>query len=611
MKDKKLFEDFPPVTTKEWLDRITGDLKGADFNRKLVWKTNEGFDVMPFYRQEDLDGIKLNSAAFQKPDNHWLIRQNIIVCDYSEANRKALSLQGRGIDSVGFMIKDPASINEENFRILLKDVDPRTLELNFLSEGMAREAVSFLKSIYTEGDQENSLVRGCFEADPLSRLMANGTLCIPEEKGFDYLASLTRDTLTLAGFRNIQVHGCGFKDAGSDSVREVGFSLAMAVEYLDQLTTRGIDPQEIAGKIRFCFGTGPDYFIEIAKLRAARLLWNVILKKYIPDQNQLPVMRIHSVTTNWNCTVYDSYVNLLRTQTETMSAVLGGADSVTVNPYDAAFSAPGDFSERIARNQQLILRDEAFFEKVADPAAGSYYIEKLTEAISEGSWKLFLKVEEAGGFLASLKSGFIQEEIARIASKRRDDISGRREVLVGTNKYANLKERIPAGKFPNPYRSDNSRNSDPEITPVKPRRGSEELEKIRIAVDRAAHRPVVFLLATGNQVFARARVQFSSGFFGCAGYHIIETEVYGNVQDGMRAALEAKADLIVICSSDQEYRTVAPEVFRGVSGKSIVVVAGNPDSMEELKAAGITNFVSVRSDLCGTLKYYNTILGIS
>ncbi len=610
VKEKKLFEEFPPISTKEWLDRISSDLKGADFNRKLIWKTNEGFDVMPFYRKEDLESIKLNPQIFQKTGNRWLIRQNISVSDYGEANRKALSLLTSGIDSLGFHISDPSTINTDNLRVLLKDIDPRSAELNFLSEGMAREIIASLQFIISERDTDFSTLRGCIEADPLGRLMTNGTLCIPEEKGFDYLASLTADTLAFPNFRNIQVNGSIFKDAGSDSVRELGFSLAMVVEYLDQLTRRGLNAGMIAGKIRFSFGIGPDYLIEIAKLRAARILWNIILKKFQPGMNDLPSMEIHSVTTRWNSTVYDPHVNMLRTQTEAMSAVTGGTDSLTINPFDISFSDPCEFSERIARNQQLILREEAALDKVADPAAGSYYIEKLTELIANDSWKMFLEVEKEGGFLASLKSGSIQGKLLEISTKRISDISGRKEVLVGINKYPDMKEEVTAAANLIPDNGGLRDHTDLKVKPVVPGRGSAEIERLRIAVDRSQRKPKVFILAAGNPVFARARAQFSAGFFGCAGYRIIDNEIFRSVEDGINSALDAEADIVVVCSSDKEYIEVAPKVSRGVEGKAIVVVAGNPESMDELKAAGIMHFISIKSDLHETLKYYNTLLGI-
>ena len=433
MNQKKLFEQFPPVTTKEWMDKINVDLKGADFNKKLVWKTGEGFDVMPFYRKEDLENINYIDAflplflrgdvrqptdrGVNEKDNRWLIRQNIKVNDYRAANKKALEILMKGVDSLGFIITDPETINDKNLSLLLEGIDPQGSEINFQSNGRAREIISSLVGISEKNGTDKSSLWGAVEADPIGRLMANGTLCIPVEAGFDYLASLTRETALLPNFRNIQINGSNFTNGGAGAVRELAFSISMATEYLDQLTERGISAEDVASKIRFSFGIGPDYFMEIAKLRAARLLWSLIADAYNSADSKSFRMEIHSVTKVRNDAVADPYINMLRTQTEAMSAVLGGTDSLTVNPFDTAGDIPTEFQERIARNQQLILKKEAWFDKVADPSAGSYYIENLTAMIAENSWKLFLETENTGGFISALNSGFIREKIAGSASE--------------------------------------------------------------------------------------------------------------------------------------------------------------------------------------------------
>lgn len=434
MKQKKLFEQFPSVTTQEWIDRITADLKGADFDEKLLWKTGEGFTIMPFYRREDLKDLNhldgflplvlrrdVTTAApgkgTQNIPSSWLIRQNIKVSDYSTANEKALSIVKKGIDSLGFIIEDPESINEKNFSVLLDGINPEASEINFLSDGKAREIISLLIKIYEKKGIDISTLRGAVEADPLGRLMLNGTLCIPVEAGFDYLASLTKETAVLPHYRNIHINGSNFTNAGSGSVKELGLSLSMAVEYLSQLTGRGIGADEAASKIRFSFGIGSNYFMEMAKLRAARILWSIVAEAYKAEDKNSFRMEIHSVTKVWNDTISDPYINMLRTQTEAMSAVLGGTDSLTVNPFDTGYTVPDEFPERIARNQQLILKEEAWFDKVADPSAGSYYIENMTAMLAENSWKLFLGIENMGGFISALDSGFVREKIAGSTSE--------------------------------------------------------------------------------------------------------------------------------------------------------------------------------------------------
>lgn len=615
---EKLFDQFPPVTTKEWMDKIVTDLKGADFNKKLVWKTNEGFDLKPFYRMEDIENLQyINTPPGVFPylrgtkveNNNWLVRQNIEVTNYSEANRKALTILMKGIDSLGFVIKDPESINEMNFDLLLERIFLGGVEINFLTEGKAREIIDLLINYVKRSHSDPDKIRGAIEVDPLSRLMVNGTLCIPPEQGFDYLASVVKSSVFLPHFRTININASNFNNAGADIVQELAFGISMGSEYLAQLTQRGVSSKLAASKIRFSFGTGSNYFPEIAKLRAARLLWSVVTTGFDPsgEKNE---MDIHCVTSEWNKTVYDPYVNLLRTQTEAMSAILGGTNSLTVEPFDIVFRQPDEFSERIARNQQLILKEEAYFDKVADPAAGSYYIETLTNLIAENSWKLFLEIEEKGGFLACLKSGDIQKKLSESADKREKDVASRKAILLGTNQYPNTQEKISESVDLKKVFREKAIIRDQIIEPVNRLRGSLRYDELRIAVDKAARRPVVFLLPIGNPAMRKARAQFSANFFGCAGYEIIENTGFDNTDEAVRKALESKADIVVICSSDDDYLLFAPGIHAKLKDKAIIVVAGNPSSIDELKSKGLDNYIHVRSNIIEILAGFNEKLGI-
>ena len=420
---EKLFEQFPPVSSKEWMDRISADLKGADFSSRLVWKTDMGFDVMPFYRQEDITELKyIDSLPGQSPfirgkklsGNNWRIRQDIKVTDYAEANLKAIRLIESGVDSLGFYLTVPELITQSNIGLLLRKINPEAVELNFLTDGKAKELVdAFIENIKSYSPEK---ITGAVETDPLSRLMLNGTLCIPVDRGFDYLAGVAEKTFPLPGFRAVHINAFNFRNAGTDIVTELAFAIAMGAEYLHRFAERGIAADVASRKIRFSFGTGSEYLPEIARLRAARLLWSVVQKGFMPGKNPEGI-EIHCTTLRVNKTVNNPYMNMLRTQTESMSAILGGADSLTNGPYDHIFRQPDEFSERIARNQQLILKEEAWFGKVADPAGGSYYIEKLTYLIAENAWKLFLEVENNGGFVESLKNGFIRKKISEASGK--------------------------------------------------------------------------------------------------------------------------------------------------------------------------------------------------
>lgn len=616
---EKLFEQFPPVTTKEWMTKINCDLKGADFNKKLVWKTNEGFDVMPFYRMEDTENLMyINTLPGDFPflrgtktkDNSWKVRQNIEVTDYAEANLKALDILMKGVDSLGFIIADPESVNRDNFEKLLKNIHIEVIEINFLCNGKAEEILELISKISGERDIPASDIHGAIEADPLGRLMSNGALCVAVETGFDYLTSLTESASLFSNLRTIHLNGSDFNNAGADIVMELGFAISMGNEYLSLLTERGLKADLAASKIRFSFGTGSNYFFEIAKLRAARLLWSVVQKGYCSEEAGAVKMDIHSVTSRWNKTVYDPYVNMLRTQTEAMSAILGGADSLTVEPFDKVFRQPDDFSERIARNQQLILKEEAYFDKVADPAAGSYYIENLTALIAENSWKLFLEIEEAGGFLSALISGLIQRKLSESAQNRKKDIATRKMTLLGTNQYPSNCESLSSSVDTDILFGKQTHEEDLIVDPILKFRASEDYEKLRIAVDKAERRPVVFLMPLGNPVMRLARARFSAGFFGCAGYNVINNHGFENAEAGIIAAIGSGAEIVVICSSDEEYMLYTPEVYSNLKGKAFIVVAGNPASTEELKSLGIKYFIHMKANVPATLQEFNNNLGI-
>jgi methylmalonyl-CoA mutase len=293
-----------------------------------------------------------------------------------------------------------------------------------------------------------------------------------------------------------------------------------------------------------------------------------------------------------------------------MSAALGGADSITVEPFDSVFRTPDEFSERLARNQQLLLKEEAYFDKVADPAGGSYYIENLTSMIASKAWELFIQVEEKGGFAEALKTGFIQAKLKGTAEKRSSDVSKRKEILLGTNQYPGFNETIKTSTPEKIGNTDFPEKGELVIEPIIISRGAEHLEKLRMIADGAAERPAVFMLTIGNPAMRLARSQFSCNFFGCGGYRVIDNPGFKTPEEGVKAAIESKAGIIVICSSDDEYALTAPAINDLIAGKAIVVVAGNPPCMDELKQKGINYFISIRSDLVETISMFHRLTGL-
>ena len=618
-KKVRLFEQFPPVSTEKWMEKINADLKGVDFSRKLVWKTREGFEVMPFYRQENTENLGfINALPDEYPyvrgtrtkNNEWFIRQDIRVADYGKANKKALELLMKGVTSLGFIIENPETISPENIFLLLKDIHCDCVELNFSTEGKAKELLSAFRAATKAMGTDTRKINGCIGAEPLTRLVANGKLCVTVEEGLDYLASITKEAADFPGMKTVQVTGAQFSNAGAGVVMELAYSLALGNEYMSALTSRGIAPAEAASRIKFTFGTGSDFFPECAKLRAARMLWAMIVKGYKTGNEACEVMNIHSVTTRWNKTVYDPYVNMLRTQTEAMSAVVGGADSITVEPFDTVFANPDEFSERIARNQQLLLLEESHLGKVADPGAGSYYIENLTRLIADNAWKLFVEIEEAGGFLEAVKKGIIQKNVGEAGRTRKSDVSRRKEIMLGTNQYPNFNEKLTEKADIKKAFSVKESPSDAMVEIIAPLRGAAGFEELRYSTEKSGRQPIAFMLTMGNLAMRKARSQFACNFFACAGYKVIDNNGFATASEGVKAAMDVKADIIVVCSSDEEYAVNVPEVFRETAGRALVVVAGTPGCTEDLKAAGIEYFISIKSDVLETLRMFNDKLGI-
>ncbi len=619
-KYNNLFAEFPPVSTQQWMDRVTADLKGADFNKKLVWKTNEGFDVQPFYRAENMDEVSfLNSLpgefpfvrGTKKTNNEWLVRQSIAVTDLAEANKKALNYLMRGVDSLAFVFNG-GELTVADLEVLLKDVCLPAVEVNFVGCCSKKATEAFVAYVKKAG-YALAEVKGSVEYDPFGKFAVTGVLRNGAEHVLANAASLIEQTSEMKKFKTLAVNGKNFGNAGASAVQELGFSLAQGAEYLTALTEKGVEIDAVAKNLKFNFSVSANYFMEIAKLRAARLLWAQIVKAYGPKCDCSAKMTIHAETGSWNKTVYDAYVNMLRTQTEAMSASIGGADSITVLPFNVAYEASNEFSDRIARNQQLLLKEESHISKIVDPAAGSYYIEELTASIAENAWKLFIDVQEKGGFIAALREGFIQTEVKKMAAKRDGNVATRRENLLGVNQFPNFTEKVESELDAAVFAPVDLTAEGAEIETLKPYRGAQAFEALRYKTDvysKSNKRPLAFMLTIGNLAMRKARAQFACNFFAVAGFDVLDNNGFKTVEEGWEAAQKAGAAIVVICSSDDEYAEFAPAAFDAIGGKAIFVVAGAPTCTDELKAKGITNFISVKSNLLAELKQYQASLNI-
>lgn len=628
MSEKKLnlLADFPAVSTREWMDKVTADLKGADFDKKLVWKTNEGFIVKPFYRTEDIENNKLTDAVpgkfpyvrGTKPDNDWFVRQDIIVKDAVSANKKALDLLNKGVNSLGFSI-DKENLNADFIATLLNDIAVDCVELNFKTcSKKTVELVNLLGDYFDSKGYAAPQLQGSINFDPFNSMLMRAKKYDKEEI-VSLIAAAAQAATRLPHYRVVNINAVTLSNAGAYIAQELGYALAWGNEYLSMMVDAGVDTQLAAKKIKFNFGVGSNYFMEIAKFRTAKWLWAKIVEAYQPVCRKTGCshtvdgicycsmkMRIHAETSEFNKTIFDANVNMLRTQTEAMSASLGGVHSMTVLPFDSIYNQPDEFSERIARNQQLLLKEESNFDKVSDPSAGSYYIETLTSEIASQAWKLFLETEENGGFLEAIKAGKVQQTIKATSTQRLKNVSSRREVLLGTNQFPNFTE-VSGGK--KAIKSANDKNQD-EIETLVPVRAAQEFENLRFATDAASKRPKVFMLTIGNLAMRLARAQFSSNFFACAGYEVIDNLGFATVNEGVEAARKMNADIIVLCSSDDEYAELAPKAFELTNNKEILVIAGAPASADELKSLGIVHFINVKTNVLESLRAFNALLGI-
>ncbi|MCB2194241.1 MAG: acyl-CoA mutase large subunit family protein [Bacteroidetes bacterium] len=622
MADKtkqKLFEEFPPVSSQEWKDKIIADLKGADFEKKLVWRTIEGFNVQPYYRAEDLENLKhLKYVPGEFPyvrgnktqSNTWFIRQNIDAKDAEAANKKALDVLMKGVDSLGFDVTCKEEFSTKDFETLLKDISIADIELNIVGAAAAHPFMDFLKAKIEAENIDKDELKGSVGFDPMAHLTLNGNFCKAQSEVFETAKELIEKVKDLPKFRTIGVNGEMFCNAGATIVQELAFALAMGNQYLNLLTEKGLDIDTVAENIKFNFGVSSNYFMEIAKFRAARMLWAKIVEAYEPKNLEVAKMNIHAATSKFNQTIYDPYVNMLRGTTESMSATIAGVDSLSVTPYNVAFENTNDFADRIARNTQIILKEESYFDKITDPAGGSYYIENLTHAIAEHAWKLFQEIEAKGGYVEAFKVGFIQEQVTESANKRLLNIATRREVLLGTNQYPNSEERMEAKYDEETIITKSTKRDDAIAEPIRPFRGAEQMELLRVKTDKAKKTPKVFMLTIGDLNMRKARAGFATGFFACAGFEVIDNLGFDSVQEGVKAAIDQKADIVVVCSSDDEYMEVAPATLEQLGDKAITVVAGYPKSVDELKAKGLKHFIHVKSNLIETLQGFQEELGI-
>ncbi len=457
MNKEQLFTDFPAVSSKAWKQKIQADLKGADYNETLIWESPEGIKVKPFYNTDDLDGNPLDLTV---SGSEWQIGQHILVQNDIEANQLALNAIKGGAESLILTITKPDLKPE----VLLNGIDlkliPVHFHFQFLSVRYIKELLSF-----TDSTKENIYLH----IDILGNFCRTGNWFVniqADHKELEEIFNAAVNTPTLS------IDVALYQNAGANRVQELAYAIAHANEYLNFLNEKKLIHPDL--KICFKVATGGNYFFEMAKLRALRLLWNTLAAEF----GILADCHILACPSYRNKTVYDFNVNLLRTTTECMSSILGGADTVYNLSYDAIYHKSNEFADRIARNQLLILKAESYLDKIRNPSDGAYYIESLTRQMAEKALDIFKKIEKGGGFLQQLKAHNIQRKIRESALKQQIQFDTGEEVLVGSNKYPNNMEKMKSELQRKPFAKNNPRKTI--IEPIVEIRMAESMEKIRL-----------------------------------------------------------------------------------------------------------------------------------
>lgn len=629
---KKRLWDFEPVRKIEWEKKIKEDLKGTDYKAKLFWDSHEGFTAAPFYTREDLQNLEHDAKDAVLKKSGWTCCEPIYETTPEKANKAIKKAVRKGSGS--FCVQSKSSWKSGNLGGDMHGTQlQKELDFDQLMDGFDDDSVEFTFDlgmttpalVAMMRNHPNEFTNPKFIFDPFTYIAERGRMPLGEKK----LKAIVNELAAQKDYKTLCADGLFYHRAGATIVQELGLALATASEFLSLIDKK--NKKNAANTIFVRLAAGPLYFPEIAKFRAIRILWNQLMKAY--GFENPPELTVIAETSKTNKTITDQHNNLIRTITESMSAVLGGVDQLMVHPYDILESTPGEFSRRIARNVQYILRDESHLDKVADPSAGSYYIENLTTSIAKEAWEYFQTIEKEGGIVQSLKNGSIQEVINRSKKEREDAVNRGKKVLVGTNYYANAEEDLPDTISP-PSFTDSLELTDFEFkqtngtfikalqrafkkdatvgdviqSMLKPgkvlyqtveetRLGS-IFDEIRLRtkslMEETGIEPVVHLVPVGDEKWRNARATFSHNTLGCGGFKMDHPPAggYDSIDDAAEKIETGEADIFVLCSSDKEYEELVEPFCNAFSEKGICILAGHPgDNEETYRNAGMDIFI--------------------
>ncbi len=702
---EKLLTEFIPPTYEEWKDAVEEMLKGKPFDKAMLTKTYEDIVLKPIYRKEDVEnlphmsdlpgdvGSVRSSRISGYLKNSWGVAQE--QTDYlpEEVHASLINELNRGLTKVNLRVdypsahgKNPQKLEGENryrgtsittledLRIVLKDVSIEHIEIDINAGIMAPAYLSMLKAIAEERKIDTKHLTGCVGLDPLAVLVTDGKLETDLEQSLNYMACMTDWAIKHAPkMKTILIDTSSYGDNGATITQELAIAFNTAAYYVNSMQERGLKLAEIFQHIQFNLTIGSNFFMEIAKFRAFRILWHNFVTSY--DENCQVKAYVHAKTSAWNKTKYDAFVNLLRTSTETFSAVLGGIDSLQVTHLDELMARPSQFTRRIARNQQIIIDEETNMYRLIDPAGGSWYIESMTAEIAEKAWELFQTYEAEGGILVSLQNDLIQDDITDIAELKMKNVGSRKDVIVGTNMFANLEEKriefseeefdkkveariaqiyklvkekegdkssncscscdkkcdcssghdkhildeislffLKNGTIAEVYANMWKQGQSLQVTPIVKQRATSKIEELRAQIENAKVKPTVFLANFGPLAQFKPRADFSKGFFEVAAYEVINNLGYTDVDEMIKATLDSNSKIVCVCSTDdayQEFLTEFVSKLKEKKGDLTVILAGYPkDQIANYKEAGVDEFIHVKANCYAILNSLWTKAGL-
>ena len=699
------FSEFPPTPYEEWRKVVDKFLKGAPFEKRLITKTYEDIDLQPMYRREDVAGLPhLDSLPGFAPylrgtsplgyvTQSWDVAQELPYATPAAFNEALRADMSRGQNAVNLVLDHPtlsgvdadqaeaAQVGKGGLSIssvadlarALDGVDLETTPIYIQASASALTFTALLAALVNQQGKSLAKVRGAVGMDPLSQLARDGHLSRDLDGIYGVMAQLTTWAVANAPqLQTITVQGHPYHNGGASTTQELAFALATAVEYIRAMQNRGLNIDDIAPRIRFSLSVGTNFFMEIARLRAARLLWAKIVKAF-GGSDESQKMSLHARTSSWNQTVYDPHVNLLRATTEAFSSAVGGCDSLHISPFDELLRTPDEFSRRIARNTHTVLREESHITRTVDPAGGSWYVENLTDSVGRKAWALFQEIEKQGGMVKALEAGAPQKQVADTAAKRAANIAKRKDIFVGSNMYPNLKEtrlepeavdfaarQAERAAALNQYRASanagqkqaaldtlaqggnkveaaiqaalagatlgeiaQAARADAKagvtITPICAYRGAQAFETLREAAEafvaRTGQRPQVFLATMGPLTQHKGRADFSTAFLALGGIETIYPAGFETADEAADAALASGAPAVVICSTDPTYPELVPPLAQKLKQANpglIVLLAGYPaDHVEAFKAAGVDDFIHLAANCQSLLSTLQKKMGVA